>query len=161
MMKLKSVLAIVGLVFVGTVNAQEGEAPVPPPPTKPVVVAEIIDLPDVEAEFPGGVEAMSKYIRDNVKYPKVSRDLGDEGRLYVTFVVEKNGSISGVQIMRDGLTPELNEEAKRLVRNMPKWKPAELNNAPVRARCRLPITFTLVSPKKKGRSKTVKKNRNR
>ena len=147
-MKLKNVLAIVGLVFVGAVNAQEGGVPVPPPPPKPVVAAEVVDFPDVEAEFPGGMEPMKKYIDDNVQYPDAAREQGIEGRVYVSFVVEKDGAITGVSIMRGTASPELNEEAKRLVRNMPKWKPGEVKNAPVRSRCRLPIFFTLNKSKK-------------
>jgi protein TonB len=117
--------------------------PPPPGPTQPVKPAEIVDFPDVEAAFPGGAAAMKKWIQENVQYPEISRELGDQGRVYVTFVVEPDGSITGVDVMRGGITPELNREAKRLVRNMPKWAPGEVKGKPVRARCRLPITFTL------------------
>jgi protein TonB len=142
---LKSRLLIVGLLLVGFANAQEGELVVPPPPPEvshEVIEAEIMDFPDAEAEFPGGVEAMKKYIQDNVEYPEKAAKNGDEGRVYVAFVVEPDGSITGVEIMR-GATKELNEEAKRLVRSMPKWKPGEVRNIPIRSRCRLPITFVL------------------
>ncbi len=124
--------------------------PTPPPPpvptgpkVQPKVIAEIVDFPDVEAAFPGGAAAMKKWIQQNVVYPEISRELGDQGRVYVTFVVEPNGSITGVGVMRGGVTDELNREAKRLVRNMPKWEAGEVKGAKVRARCRLPITFTL------------------
>ncbi len=118
--------------------------PVPPgPKVQPVKKAEIVDFPDVEAAFPGGAAAMKKWIQENVQYPEISRELGDQGRVYVTFVVEPNGSITGVDVMRGGVTEELNREAKRLVRNMPKWDAGEVKGAKVRARCRLPITFTL------------------
>ena len=112
-------------------------------PEQPVKKAEIVDFPDVEAAFPGGAAAMKKWIQENVQYPEISRELGDQGRVYVTFVVEPNGSITGVDVMRGGVTAELNREAKRLVRNMPKWAPGEVKGKAVRARCRLPITFTL------------------
>ena len=120
--------------------------PPPPPPPGPTQVAppaEIVDFPDVEAAFPGGPAAMKQWIQQNVVYPEISRELGDQGRVYVTFVVEPDGSITGVEVMRGGLTDELNREAKRLVREMPKWSPGEVKGKPVRARCRLPITFTL------------------
>ncbi|MDG1332629.1 MAG: energy transducer TonB [Crocinitomicaceae bacterium] len=147
-MKLKNGLLIASVLLIGTVSAQENPpVPVPPPPpsvsTTPVVQAEIIDFPDVEAEFPGGPEALKKYIQDNVHYPEKARKNGDQGRVYVTFIVEPDGSITGVEAMRGGVSPEINREAKRLVRNMPKWKAAEVKNKKVRARCRLPITFTL------------------
>ena len=118
--------------------------PIPPAPdVQPVKPAEIVDFPDVEAAFPGGAAAMKKWIQENVQYPEISRELGDQGRVYVTFVVEPDGSITGVDVMRGGVTPELNKEAKRLVRNMPKWEAGEVKGDKVRARCRLPITFTL------------------
>ncbi|MFK7787776.1 MAG: energy transducer TonB [Crocinitomicaceae bacterium] len=117
--------------------------PPPPGPTQPVKPAEIVDFPDVEAAFPGGAAAMKKWIQENVQYPEIARELGDQGRVYVTFVVEPDGAITGVDVMRGGITPELNREAKRLVRNMPKWAPGEVKGKAVRARCRLPITFTL------------------
>ncbi|MCJ8292638.1 MAG: TonB family protein [Crocinitomicaceae bacterium] len=118
--------------------------PIPPgPKLQPKVKAEIVDFPDVEAAFPGGAAAMKKWIQQNVNYPEISRELGDQGRVYVTFVVEPDGSITGVGVMRGGVTEELNREAKRLVRNMPKWTPGSVKAQPVRARCRLPITFTL------------------
>jgi protein TonB len=117
--------------------------PPPPGPTQPVKKAEIVDFPDVEAAFPGGAAAMKRWIQENVQYPEISRELGDQGRVYVTFVVEPDGSITGIDVMRGGVTPELNREAKRLVRNMPKWEPGSVKAKPVRARCRLPITFTL------------------
>ena len=120
--------------------------PPPPPPPGPKYTpppAEIVDFPDVEAAFPGGAAAMKKWIQENVQYPEISRELGDQGRVYVTFVVEPDGKITGVDVMRGGVTPELNREAKRLVRNMPKWDPGEVKGQAVRARCRLPITFTL------------------
>ncbi len=123
-------------------------APPPPPPPpgnqpKPTVIAEIVDFPDVEATFPGGAAAMKKWIQENVQYPEISKELGDQGRVYVTFVVEPDGTITGIDVMRGGLTEELNREAKRLVRNMPKWEAGEVKGEKVRARCRLPITFTL------------------
>jgi protein TonB len=147
-MKLKNVLAIVGLVFVGAVNAQEGGVPVPPPPPKPVVAAEVVDFPDVEAEFPGGINAMKKFIGDNVQYPIGAIEQGIEGNVYVTFVVEKDGAITGINIMRGTESPELNKEAIRLIESMPKWKPGEVKNTPVRCRLRLPISFTLDKLKK-------------
>ena len=94
------------------------------------------------AEFSGGDHEMSKFIQENVVYPELSRELGDQGRIYIKFVVEPDGVITHVEIMR-GSTPELDREGKRLVRAMPRWTPAMVNGKTVRAICRLPITFTL------------------
>ena len=125
----------------------------PAPPSAPqrnneqVDAAEIIDFPDVDASFPGGSAAMKKWIDTHLQYPEISRELGDQGRVYITFVVEPDGSITGVDVMRSGITEELNREAKRIVRTMPKWEPGEVNGQKVRARCRLPITFSLENQK--------------
>lgn len=125
-------------------NVSPPAPPIPPAPdVQPVKQAEIVDFPEVDAAFPGGAAAMKKWIQENVQYPEISRELGDQGRVYVTFVVEPDGSITGVDVMRGGITEELNREAKRLVRSMPKWEAGEVKGDKVRARCRLPITFTL------------------
>lgn len=68
--------------------------------------------------------------------------------LLSTIIVEHDGSLSGIEVLRGGVTPELNAEAKRLVREMPLWKPGKIKGKAVRVRCRLPITFSLYEPKK-------------
>lgn len=149
-MKCRVVIVLLMSLLVGNGFSQVEEMPPPPPPIAPSEkenvekpVSDIVDFPDVEAEFPGGPEAMKDYIRNNVVYPKKSLKKGDQGRVYVVFIVERDGSISAVEVMRGGLTKELNREAMRLVREMPTWTPAEVNGKTVRARCRLPITFIL------------------
>lgn len=117
--------------------------PVPPDNARTNGVAEIVDFPDVDPQFPGGSLALKQWIQDNIQYPEISKELGDQGQVYVTFIVELNGSISKVQVMRGGVTDELNREAKRIIRNMPKWTPGENKGMPVRSRCRLPVTFKL------------------
>ena len=107
-----------------------------------------LEFPDVEAQFPGGNEAMAKFIQDSVIYPELSRELGDQGRVYVSFIVEIDGSISNIDVPRS-LTLELDREAKRIVSIMPRWSPALVKESPVRSMCRLPITFTLTEPEKK------------
>ena len=121
---------------------------IPPPPmpaapaATPKVEAEIIDFPDVEAGFPGGPAEMQRWINNNVEYPQTSIEMGDQGRVYLSFVVEVDGSVSNIKIER-GVTDELDREAKRVIRNMPKWSPGEAGGKKVRTRCRLPISFTL------------------
>lgn len=109
---------------------------------EPKVTAEIIEFPDVEATFPGGAGAMQQWIGKNVQYPQTSIELGEQGKVYVSFVVEPDGSITGVNIER-GVSDDLDREAKRLVRSMPKWSPGEAGGKKARTRCRLPINFTL------------------
>jgi len=120
---------------------------VPPPvdigPVEEVVVEqEIIDFPDVEATFPGGAAAMQKWIGENVQYPQTSIEMNEQGRVYLSFVVEPNGSISNIAIER-GVSQDLDREAKRLMRKMPKWIAGEAAGRKARTRCRLPINFTL------------------
>ena len=85
---------------------------------------------------------MQQWISKNVQYPQTAMELNEQGKVYVSFVVEPDGSISNVQVER-GVSDDLDKEAKRLVRNMPKWKAGKNNGKTVRARCRLPINFTL------------------
>ena len=119
----------------------------PPPvdigPVEVVVVEEeIIDFPDVEAGFPGGAAAMQQWIGENVQYPQTAIEMNEQGRVYLSFVVESDGSIGGIQVER-GVSPDLDREAKRLLRQMPKWTAGEAGGRKVRTRCRLPINFTL------------------
>lgn len=120
--------------------------PPPPAPTGPKEVkkikTEIVDFPDVEAGFPGGAAAMQKWIAENVEYPQVAREMGDQGRVYLSFVVETDGSITNIEVKR-GVSEELDREAKRVIRKMPKWNPGEAGGKKVRTRCSLPINFTL------------------
>lgn len=112
------------------------------PDDVPEPEAPIVDYPDKEAVFPGGVVAMKKFLAENVVYPEIAMELGDQGRVFVEFVVNRDGSIEQVKILR-GVSPEIDREAKRVVRSMPKWEPAESNGEHIRARCRIPINFIL------------------
>ena len=96
----------------------------------------------VESEFPGGVAGFQLFVEKTVVYPDISRELGDQGRVYVSFIVETDGVVTHVRIFRS-LTRELDEEAMRLVRSMPNWTPCTLNGEKIRGYCRLPITFGL------------------
>jgi len=112
------------------------------PDETPPPVAPIVDFPDKEASFPGGTAAMQKFIAENIRYPEVAIDMGDQGRVFVEFVINKDGSIEQVKILR-GVSRELDAEARRVVMSMPRWTPAEQKGEPVRARARIPINFVL------------------
>jgi protein TonB len=121
----------------------------PPPPIpigkedkKEVVAEEIIEFPDVEASFPGGQVEMQRWISANIDYPPMAIENEDQGKVYLSFVVGSDGKISDITVER-GVTPELDKEAKRMLRNMPPWVPGEAKGKKVKARCRLPIVFTL------------------
>ena len=102
----------------------------------------IYDIVEVNAEFPGGDEAMYKWLSENIKYPTAAREKGISGRVYAQFVVNRDGSIVDIEILR---SPDisLSKETKRLLKKMPKWKPATQGGKPVRCNFRLPIKFNL------------------
>lgn len=112
------------------------------PDVTPKPDAPIVDFPDKEASFPGGIAAMQKFIAENINYPEIAMDLGDQGRVFIEFVINRDGTIEQVKILR-GVSKELDAEARRVVRSMPKWTPAEQKGEPVRARARIPINFIL------------------
>lgn len=100
----------------------------------------IVDFPDVDPEFKGGAAAMLKFIQENIQYPTDDLEAENQGRVYVSFIVEKDGSITNIEVMR-GVSPGLDAEAIRLMKLMPKWKPGEVNGKAVRCRSRLPLSF--------------------
>jgi protein TonB len=93
-------------------------------------------------EFPGGTESMMKFIASNVKYPAMARETGISGNVFVSFVVNKNGEISNVKVLR-GIGGGCDEEAIRVVRSMPAWIPGKQNGKPVPVQFNLPIKFVL------------------
>ena len=102
----------------------------------------LIYLIEHDPEFPGGVEALYQFLANNIKYPNTESEC--YGKVYVTFVVEEDGSITDPKVIRDpcpGLG--LGEEAMRLVKLMPKWKPGLQSGKPVRVQFYLPINFNL------------------
>lgn len=107
-----------------------------------VVEAEIFQVVEQLPEFPGGDEALFKYLSDNLEYPARAREAGIEGRVMVGFVVEPDGRISNVKVVRSKAAA-LDEEAIRVVKAMPKWKPGKQRGKAVRVQCQIPITFTL------------------
>ncbi|MBR3513210.1 MAG: energy transducer TonB [Bacteroidaceae bacterium] len=102
----------------------------------------IFEVVEQNAEFPGGDEACYKWLSDHIKYPSIAQEQGIQGRVFVSFVVNKDGSIVDVKIMRSP-DPSLSKEAERVVKDMPRWKPARQGNKPVRSRFNLPVMFRL------------------
>ena len=94
------------------------------------------------AIFPGGVEAMQKFIAQNRSYPQISIEMGEQGPVYLDFIVEPNGKITHVRIIK-APSLDLGLEAKRLVRAMPAWQPGEIEYEKARVLCKLPIIFIL------------------
>lgn len=102
----------------------------------------VYDVVEVMPQFPGGQIAMLKYIMENIKYPKQIMEEGIQGRVTVSFIVEKDGRVSNVKLLRS-VQPSLDKEAIRVVKSMPKWTPGKHNGKPVRVRFNLPVMFKL------------------
>lgn len=103
---------------------------------------EILMVVQEMPEFPGGEAAMYGFIGKNIKYPKIAKETGVSGRVWVTFVVEKNGSVSRIKVLR-GIGAGCDEEAMRVIKAMPKWKPGMQMGKAVRVQYQIPIKFTL------------------
>ena len=111
--------------------------------TEVVEIEEPIErVPQVRAEFPGGMTELRKYLFDNCQYPESARQAGWQGVVMLEFVVEKDGRIGQVNVLRS-VCPALDEEAIRVVKAMPKWKAGENNGQKCRSFFQLPITFSL------------------
>lgn len=102
----------------------------------------ISSKPGISPSFPGGREALTKYLNENLQYPIDAQKAGIQGKVVVQFIVEKDGRISTIKIAKP-LHPSLNDEALRVIRQMPKWEPAMSNGEPVSVRYTLPVTFRL------------------
>ena len=103
---------------------------------------DIYNVADEDPEFPGGMEAMVKYLSENIKYPQQAKDEGVSGKVFVSFVIEKDGSVSNAEVIR-GIGGGCDEEALRVVNAMPKWVPGKMSGEPVRVHFNLPINFKL------------------
>jgi len=103
---------------------------------------EVFSFAEVMPEFIGGQEEFRDYLSNNLKYPPLAKENEIQGRVFVSFIVEPDGSITNVQIVRS-VNPLLDAEAKRVIEDMPNWKPGMQNQVPVRVSFTLPISFTL------------------
>lgn len=117
------------------VNTNESEE-------KKEVANKVFDVVEQMPSFPGGNEALMKFLQDNVKYPVVAQENGVQGRVVVSFVVERDGSITDVKVVRS-VDPSLDKEATRVVKSMPHWIPGKQNGAAVRVKYNVPVSFRL------------------
>ncbi len=129
-----------------TVEAVRSEiavaAPPPPPAPKPEVATKVFDVVEEMPSFPGGNAALMSYLSSNTKYPVVAQENGVQGRVIVSFVVERDGSISDVKVARS-VDPSLDREAQRVVKSMPRWSPGKQNGSTVRVKYTVPVVFRL------------------
>ena len=113
-----------------------------PEPPKHEEENKVFDIVEQQPLVPGGPAALMKYLSENTKYPVVAQENGVQGRVTVQFVVEKDGSISDVHVLR-GVDPSLDKEAVRVVKSMPRWTPGKQNGITVRVNYRVPVLFRL------------------
>ncbi len=118
--------------------------PPPPPPPKeehvedPTIYVVVEEMP----EFPGGEEALIKYIQSNIVYPQYAREAEIQGTVYVSFVVNEKGEVTDVKVLK-GIGGGCDEEAVRVVKSLPKFKPGKQRGRPVKVQMRIPIKFIL------------------
>ena len=113
-------------------------APPPPPAPKPEVSNKVFDVVEEMPHFPGGAAALQAFLSSNTKYPVVAQENGVQGRVIVSFVVERDGSITDVKVVRS-VDPSLDREATRVVRSMPRWSPGKQNGSAVRVKYTVPV----------------------
>ncbi len=113
-----------------------------PEPPKHEEENKVFDIVEQQPMFPGGPSALMKFLSENTKYPVVAQENGVQGRVTVQFVVEKDGSVSDVHVLR-GVDPSLDKEAVRVVKSMPRWTPGKQNGITVRVNYRVPVLFRL------------------
>ena len=111
-------------------------------PAVTVESAKVYDVVEEMPSFPGGPAKLFEYLSQNIHYPLVAEENGVQGRVIVTFVVERDGSITDVRVVKS-VDPSLDAEAKRVIRSMPRWKPGKQNGSAVRVKYTTPVTFRL------------------
>lgn len=109
---------------------------------QPVNRNSVYDVVEQMPSFPGGISGLMTYLNQNTRYPAVAQENCVQGRVVVSFVVEKDGHISDVTVLRS-VDPSLDKEAIRVVRNMPRWTPGKQGGEPVRVRYNVPVSFRL------------------
>ena len=111
-------------------------------PQIPADSDKVYDVVENMPQFPGGFSAMMKFLSDNIKYPVVAEEKSKQGRVIVSFVIEKDGSISNTKV-ETSVDPSLDKEALRLTKSMPRWIPGRQNGSTVSVKYTFPVTFRL------------------
>lgn len=125
----------------GAVLKAKEEIAAPEPP-KHVEETKVFTVVEQMPMFPGGDAALMSYLANNIHYPTVAAENGVQGRVVVGFVVERDGSITDVSVLR-GVDPSLDREAMRVVKSMPRWTPGKQNGSAVRVKYQVPVAFRL------------------
>ena len=149
--RLKAIVVLplaVSIVMIFAISCKQVNDPVAPPPPPPpptelsVTVDEVFTIVENMPQYTGGDEARMKFLIANIKYPESAKQEGLQGTVYVSFVVEKDGQIANVKILR-GIGKACDDEAFRVVSAMPKWIPGKQKGQAVRVQFNMPIKFTL------------------
>ena len=133
-------------IEINTEDDKDVEVVIAPPVEAPVEEEEeevIFMVVESMPEFPGGQQALFKYLAENVKYPVIAQENGIQGRVICQFVVNKDGSIVDVVAVRSSGEASLDKEAIRVISSMPKWKPGKQRGKPVRVKYTVPVNFRL------------------
>ena len=133
-------------IEVNTEDDKEVEVVIAAPVEAPVEEEEeevVFVIVESMPEFPGGQQALFKYLSDNIKYPVIAQENGIQGRVICQFTVNKDGSIVDIEVVRSGGDPSLDKEAVRVIKTMPKWKPGKQRGKPVRVKFTVPVSFKL------------------
>lgn len=128
-------LSVMVIAFSSNVNAQN---------KKTENSDAVYTVVETEAEFPGGLEAMNRFLAENIKYPTLAKQKNIEGKVIISFIVEKNGTLTDIRTIKD-IGEGCGDEGIRIVKLMPKWKPAKQKGQPVRQQFLLPISFVLTN----------------
>ena len=132
--RLLATLSVLALLLMVNTNAMAQ--------SKKIANDKVLEKAEVMPQFPGGDQAMMKFVSENVQYPEEAKEKGISGRVMVGFIVEKDGSISDVKVVK-GIGGGCDEEAVRVVKAMSKWKPGKEKGKPVRVSYMMPIFFKL------------------
>ena len=132
--RLLTVMSVLAILLMVNTNAMAQN--------KEVATDKVLEKAEVMPEFPGGEQAMMKFVAENVQYPEEAKEKEISGRVLVGFIVEKDGSIADVKVVK-GIGGGCDEEAVRVVKAMPKWKPGMDKGKPVRVHYMLPLIFKL------------------
>ena len=133
-------------IEINTEDEKDVEVVIAPPFEAPVEEEEeevIFMVVETMPEFPGGQQALFKYLSENVKYPVIAQENGIQGRVICQFVVNKDGAIVDVEVVRSGGDPSLDKEAVRVIKSMPKWNPGKQRGKAVRVKYTVPVNFRL------------------
>jgi TonB family protein len=150
---MKNILFILSLIFTSSISLAQKDS----------IPSDLIEDKNLDQEgtyievevmpfYPGGETAMFDYLKNKLEYPEAAKEEKIEGRVYVSFIVDKEGNIKDVKVLR-GLGYGCDEEAARLVKNMPKWEAGKRSGKPVDVQYRIPIEFSYKKDKKKKKGK--------